>query len=101
MSNTLPMNANRASIASNEPNSTYEVEKLNESDHRLLGIESFSTEVNAWNPGVNVTVELKLSTAPGSVEELVQIVTNDYLKSRGIPDTIEEIISNKYPEHLI
>jgi len=89
------------SITHTQPLSTYEQSANINNQHILLGIENYSIEVDAWNKGAKVSLEVRTSKVPVSIEHLLNIISNDYLKPQGLPDTLQEMIAKHYPEYKI
>jgi len=85
----------------NQYTSTYQQNTNANNDHILLGIESYSVEVDAWNKGAKINLEIRTSEVPTSIEHLINVISNDYLKTQGLPDTLEEMIAKYYPEYKV
>jgi len=73
----------------------------NATEKAFVGIESFSTSVDSYSKGAHVSVEIRVSTIPQSIEDLAHTIASDYLKSRGINMTLDEIIDEYLPEHTV
>ena len=73
----------------------------NATEKAHVGIESFNTSVDSYTKGAHVSVEIRVSTIPQSIEELAHTIASDYLKSRGINMTLDEIIDEYLPEHTV
>ena len=85
----------------NQYTSTYQQNTNANNDHILLGIESYSVEVDAWNKGAKINLAIRTSEVPTSIEHLINVISNDYLKTQGLPDTLEEMIAKYYPEYKV
>jgi len=84
-----------------QPSSTYIQSANMNNEHILLGIENYSMEVDAWNKGAKINLTIKTSEVPTSIEHLINVISDDYLKTQGLPDTLQEMIAKHYPEYKI
>jgi len=84
--------------ASNQPQAhTYGEQK----EKAFTGIENINITMDSYSNGAHASVEIRLSKAPSSVEDLAHTIASDYLKYRGINMTLDELIDEYLPEHTV
>jgi len=95
--NQIPQGSILAGNTATRVTSTYD----NTKEQAHTGIERFSTSVDSYTKGAHISAEIRVSKVPQSIEDLAHIIASDYLKSKGIDMTLDEVIEEFLPEHTV
>ncbi len=64
-------------------------------------IKDMNIDVPSYGIACEASVTIVLPRIPTSREDMLLLLCNEYLESKGIPDSIDTIIEKKYPEYII
>jgi len=65
----------------------------------LTTINSYYTKKS--NNTINVSIDLVLHEHPENIDDLYEIICNEYIKSKGVNKSINQILYDTYPEKFI